>query len=99
MGLSNEYNLSLIREKMDIPVIVDAGIGTASDAARALELGCDAVLLNTAVSGAHDPVLMARAMALGVASGRAAFLAGRIPTRRFGRPSSPVDGRIDVQPS
>ncbi len=97
MGIQNPYNLSLIREKIEIPVIVDAGIGTPSDAAKAMELGADAILLNSAVSGAHDPVLMAEAMAFAVRAGRAGFLAGRIPTRRYARASSPTEGRISVE--
>lgn len=96
MGIQNPYNLSLIREKIEIPLIVDAGIGTPSDAARAMELGADAVLLNSAVSGAHDPVLMAEAMALAVRAGRFGYLAGRIPTRRYARASSPAEGTISV---
>lgn len=96
IGLANEYNLALIREKVDLPMIVDAGIGTASDATRALELGADAVLVNSAVSGAHDPVRMATAMASAVVAGREAWGAGRIPKRRYARASSPVEGIIDV---
>lgn len=94
MGLQNPYNLSIIREKIEIPLIVDAGIGTASDAARAMELGADGVLLNSAVSSAHDPVRMARAMRYAVEGGRHAYLAGRMPTRRYAKASSPASGVI-----
>ncbi len=94
MGIRNPYNLRIIREKIDIPVIVDAGIGTASDAALAMELGADAILLNSAVSGAHDPVAMARAMRLGIEAGRLARRAGRIPTRLYATASSPTEGMI-----
>ena len=96
MGIQNPYNLSLIREKLRIPLIVDAGIGITSDAARAMELGADAVLLNSAVSGAHHPVQMAEAMSLAVRAGRMAYLAGRIPTRRYAKASSPTEGIISV---
>jgi thiazole synthase len=91
-GILNRYNLDLIRARLTIPVLLDAGIGTASDAALAMEHGCDAVLLNTAVSKADDPVLMARAMRLGVEAGRAAFKAGRIPTKTLAEASSPLSG-------
>lgn len=95
MGLVNPYNLRLIREMIpDTPLIVDAGIGTASDAARAMELGYDGVLLNTAVAQAEHPAQMARAMKLAVDSGRLAYLAGRMPRRSYAQASSPTDGRI-----
>ena len=94
MGILNPWNLSLIIEQAKVPVIVDAGVGTASDAAIAMELGCDGVLMNTAIAGARDPVLMATAMRLGVEAGRAAFLAGRIPKRFSASPSSPVAGKV-----
>ena len=81
MGILNPWNLSLIIEQTQVPVIVDAGIGTASDAAIAMELGCDAVLLNSAIAHACNPVLMAQAMSLGVQAGRAAYLAGRMPKK------------------
>ncbi len=93
MGILNPWNLSLIIEQATVPVLVDAGVGTASDAAIAMELGCDGVLMNTAIAGARDPVLMARAMRLAVEAGRAAFLAGRIPKRFAASPSSPMAGR------
>jgi thiazole synthase len=94
MGIQNTYNLRIIREKIMIPVIVDAGIGTASDAALAMELGADGVLLNSAVSGAHHPVQMAHAMRHAIEGGRLAYLAGRIPTRLYARASSPTEGLI-----
>jgi len=78
-----------------VPIIVDAGVGTASDAAIAMELGCDGVLMNTAIAAAKDPVRMARAMKLAVEAGRAAFLAGRIPRKRHASASSPADGTIE----
>ena len=92
MGLRNPYNLRIIRERSAIPVIVDAGVGTASDAALALELGCDGILLNTAVAGARDPVKMARAMRLGIEAGRLAFEAGRIPRRLYAKRLDPGGG-------
>jgi thiazole synthase len=94
MGIRNPYNLRIIREKIEIPVIVDAGIGAASDAALAMELGADGVLLNSAVSGAHHPVMMARAMRQAIEGGRLSYLAGRIPTRLYARASSPTEGII-----
>jgi len=94
MGILNPWNLSLIIEQAKVPVLVDAGVGTASDAAIAMELGCDGVLMNTAIAGARDPVMMARAMRLGIDAGRAAYLAGRIPRRFAGSPSSPMAGRV-----
>jgi len=94
LGIQNPHNLRLIREAVKVPVIVDAGVGTASDVALAMELGCDGVLLNTAVAGAREPVRMARAMKLGVEAGREAFLAGRIPRKPYGSASSPLDGLV-----
>ena len=94
LGIQNRYNLLEIVENAKVPIIVDAGVGTASDAAIAMELGCDGVLMNTAIAGAKDPVLMAHAMKLAVQAGRAAFKAGRIPRKRFASASSPVDGLI-----
>ena len=94
LGIRNPHNLRLIRETVKVPVIVDAGVGTASDVAIAMELGCDGVLLNTAVAGAREPVRMARAMKLGVEAGREAFLAGRIPRKAYGSASSPLDGLV-----
>ena len=94
LGIQNKYNLIEIVESAKVPIIVDAGVGTASDAAIAMELGCDGVLMNTAIAGAKDPVLMAHAMKLAVEAGRAAFKAGRIPRKRFASASSPIDGLI-----
>ena len=94
LGIQNRYTLLEIIENAKVPIIVDAGVGTASDAAIAMELGCDGVLLNTAIAGAKDPVLMASAMRKAVEAGREAFLAGRIPRKRYASASSPVDGLI-----
>ncbi|HPG95619.1 MAG TPA: thiazole synthase, partial [Dokdonella sp.] len=94
LGIQNRYNLLEIVENAKVPVIVDAGVGTASDAAIAMELGCDGVLMNTAIAGARNPLLMADAMRLGVLAGRAAFRAGRIPRKRYASASSPIDGTI-----
>ena len=94
LGLQNPNNLAIIKEQARVPVIVDAGVGTASDAALAMELGVDAVLMNTAIAGAQDPVAMATAMRHAVIAGRLAFEAGRIPRKRYGSASSPMDGLI-----
>ena len=95
MGILNPWNLQLIRENAKVPVIVDAGVGTASDAAIAMELGCDGVLMNTAVAAARDPVLMAQAMRKAVEAGREAWLAGRIPKKLYSAaPSTPTAGII-----
>jgi thiazole synthase len=94
LGIRNPHNLELIRRGVRVPVIVDAGIGTASDAALAMELGCDAILLNTAIAEAKDPVRMARAMRWAIQAGREAYLAGRIPKTTHGRASSPLEGLI-----
>jgi thiazole synthase len=94
LGLQNPNNLLIIKEQARVPVIVDAGVGTASDAALAMELGADAVLMNTAIAGAQDPVAMATAMRHAVIAGRLAFEAGRIPRRRYASASSPMDGLI-----
>ncbi len=94
MGILNPWNLSLIIEQATVPVLVDAGVGTASDAAIAMELGCDGVLMNTAIAAAREPVRMARAMNLAVQAGREAYLAGRMPKRFAASPSSPREGRI-----
>lgn len=96
MGILNPWNLSLIIEQAKVPVLVDAGVGTASDAAIAMELGCDGVLMNSAIALAQDPVRMARAMKLGVQAGRDAFLAGRMPRRFAASPSSPLAGRVNA---
>jgi len=95
MGILNPWNVQLVIGAVDLPVIVDAGVGTASDAAIAMELGCDGVLMNTAVAAAKDPVMMAGAMKKAVEAGREAFLAGRMPKKFYSAaPSSPVDGKI-----
>ncbi len=94
LGVQNRWNLLEIVDNAKVPVLVDAGVGTASDAAIAMELGCDGVLMNTAIAAAGDPVRMARAMRRAIQAGRDAFLAGRIPRRRHGNASSPVDGLI-----
>ena len=94
LGIQNRWNLLEIVENAKVPVLVDAGVGTASDAAIAMELGCDGVLMNTAIAGAKDPVLMAHAMKLAVEAGRAAFRAGRIPRKRYASASSPLDGIV-----
>jgi thiazole synthase len=92
MGICNPYNISIIIERAGVPVILDAGVGTASDAALAMELGCDAVLCASAISRAHEPVAMARAVKLGVQAGRLAHGAGRIPRRRYAEASTPQEG-------
>jgi thiazole synthase len=95
MGILNPWNLQIIIDRVKVPVVVDAGVGTASDAAIAMELGCDAVLMNTAIAGAQNPVLMAEAMKQAVEAGRKAFLAGRMPKKAYAAsPSSPVRGLI-----
>ncbi|HXU72989.1 MAG TPA: thiazole synthase [Polyangia bacterium] len=95
LGIRNPYNLRIILESAKVPVIVDAGVGTASDAAVALELGCHAVLMNTGIAGAKDPVLMAEAMCLGVLAGRKAYLAGRMGKKLHAAASSPEHGLIE----
>lgn len=92
LGIRNPYNLRTIVENSSVPIIVDAGVGTASDAAIAMELGCDGVLMNTAVAEAKNPVLMASAMKKAIEAGREAFLAGRMPRRTYASASSPIDG-------
>lgn len=94
LGIQNVNNIRIIREFSKVPVIVDAGVGTASDAALAMELGADGVLMNTAIAGAKDPVAMAEAMKLAVRAGRLAYEAGRIPRRLYASASSPIDGLI-----
>lgn len=94
MGIRNPYNFRIIREELDVPMIVDAGVGTASDAALAMELGCDGVLLNSAIAGAKKPVDMARAFRLAVEAGRLAYHAGRIPKRLYANASSPLEGVV-----
>ena len=97
LGIQNANNIRLIKEQSRVPVIVDAGVGTASDATIAMELGADAVLMNTAIALAQDPVAMARAMRLGVEAGRLAFLAGRIPRKAYATASSPLEGVIGAR--
>lgn len=92
LGIRNPYNILTIVENANVPIIVDAGVGTASDAAIAMELGCDGVLMNTAVAAAKNPVLMASAMKKAIEAGREAYLAGRMPRKRFASASSPIDG-------
>jgi thiazole synthase len=92
LGIRNPANLRIIRETVEVPIVVDAGVGTASDAAVAMELGADAVLMNSGIAGAKDAVKMARAMKLGIEAGRLAYEAGRIPRRLYANASSPLDG-------
>jgi thiazole synthase len=94
LGIQNVNNLRIIRELARVPLVVDAGVGTASDAALAMELGADAVLMNTAIAGAQDPVAMAEAMKLAVRAGRLAYLSGRIPRKMYANASSPVEGLV-----
>ncbi|MDH3715453.1 MAG: thiazole synthase [Gammaproteobacteria bacterium] len=94
LGIQNRYNIIEIVENAGVPIIVDAGVGTASDAAIAMELGCDGVLMNTAVAAAENPLLMASAMRKAIEAGREAFLAGRMPRRRYASASSPLDGKF-----
>jgi thiazole synthase len=97
LGIRNPYNLRIILEQAKVPVIVDAGVGTASDAAIAMELGVTAVLMNTGIAGAKDPLMMAEAMRDGVRAGRLAFLAGRMPQKLYATASSPLSGLIDTR--
>lgn len=94
LGIQNPVQIRLMLEQVKVPLLVDAGVGTASDASVAMELGCDGVLMNTAIADAKDPVKMARAMKLGVESGRLAYLAGRMPKKKYADPSSPLAGLI-----
>jgi thiazole synthase len=94
LGIRNPHNIAIIIEQAKVPVIVDAGVGTASDAAVAMELGCDGVLMNTAVAGARDPIAMARAMRLAIEAGRLAYLAGRIERKLYATASSPITGLV-----
>ena len=96
LGIRNTANIRIILETVGVPVIVDAGVGTASDAAIAMELGCTAVLMNTGIAGAKDPIAMARAMRLAVEAGRLAYEAGRIERRLYAQASSPAEGKIEV---
>jgi thiazole synthase len=95
LGIRNPYNIRIILERAKVPIIVDAGVGTASDAAVAMELGCDGVLMNTAVAGAREPLLMAEAMREAVSAGRKAFRAGRIPRKLYANASSPLENLIE----
>jgi thiazole synthase len=92
LGIRNPYNIRFIVEAAKVPILVDAGVGTASDAAIAMELGCDGVLMNTAIAAAHNPIVMAGAMKKAIEAGREAYLAGRMPRKQYGSPSSPVGG-------
>lgn len=94
LGIQNKYNILEIVENANVPILVDAGVGTASDAAIAMELGCDGVLMNTAIAAAQNPILMAEAMKNAILAGRQAFLAGRMPRKRYANASSPIDGLI-----
>ena len=92
LGIQNRWNILSIIEEASVPILVDAGVGTASDAAIAMELGCDGVLMNTAIAGAREPIAMARAMRLAIEAGRLAYRAGRIPRKRYASASSPIEG-------
>ena len=94
LGIRNPYNLRIILETIKIPVVVDAGVGTASDAAIAMELGCDAVLMNTGIAGAKDPLKMAEAMKYAILAGRLAYKAGRMPMKLYASASTPLEGKI-----
>lgn len=96
LGIQNPLNVQIIVEQTTVPVLVDAGVGTASDAAIAMELGCDGVLMNTAIAEAQDPIRMARAMKLAIEAGREAFLAGRMPKRQYASASSPQTGLVTM---
>jgi thiazole synthase len=95
LGIRNPYNIKIIMETVKVPIIVDAGVGTASDAAIAMEMGCDAVLMNTAIASASEPILMAEAMNFAVKAGRLAFRAGRMPKKLYAQASSPIEGMIE----
>ncbi len=94
LGIRNPHNIHMILENANVPILVDAGVGTASDASIAMELGCDGVLMNTAIAAARDPIMMAYAMKLAIDSGRAAYLAGRMPRKLYASASSPLEGLI-----
>ena len=94
LGVQNPVTIRLIKEQSKVPVLVDAGVGTASDAVIAMELGCDGILMNTAIAAAKDPVKMAESMKLGVEAGRLSYLAGRMPRKQYADPSSPLAGLI-----
>ena len=95
LGLLNPYHIRVIKERLTVPIVVDAGVGTASDACVTMEQGVDGILMNTAIAEADDPVAMARAMGLAVEAGRGAYLAGRMPRREIAVPSSPTTGLLD----
>ncbi|MFQ5598246.1 MAG: thiazole synthase [Nitrospiria bacterium] len=95
LGIRNPFNIKIMMEGISVPIIVDAGVGTASDAAIAMELGCDGILMNTAIAGADNPILMAEAMRHSVTAGRLAYIAGRIPKKLYAQASSPLDGMIE----
>ncbi len=97
LGIRNPFNIVTILENAHVPILVDAGVGTASDAAIAMELGCDGVLMNTAIAAAKQPILMASAMKKGIEAGREAFLAGRMPRKRYGSASSPLEGLLEFK--
>ncbi len=99
MGIRNPYNIMIIRDMIDVPLIIDAGVGTASDASVAMELGCDGILLNSAIAGAQHPVMMATAIKLAVESGRLAYEAGRIPRKLYAKATSPLEGLISTSAS
>jgi thiazole synthase len=94
LGILNPHNINIIMEEAKVPVLVDAGVGTASDAALAMEMGCEAVLMNTAIAGAQNPILMASAMRKAIEAGREAYLAGRMPRNKYASASSPLAGTI-----
>jgi thiazole synthase len=95
LGIRNPHNIQIILEQAEVPIIVDAGVGTASDAAIAMELGCDGILINTAIANANYPIAMAKAMRKAVEAGRLAFLAGRMSKKRYANASSPLDNVIE----
>lgn len=94
LGIRNPYNIKIILESVDVPVVIDAGVGTASDVSAAMELGCDAVLVNTAIAGAKDPIMMAEALKHACIAGRLAYKAGRIPKKLYASASSPIEGML-----
>ena len=95
LGILNPHNIRIIMESANVPILVDAGVGTASDAAIAMEMGCEGVLMNTAIAAANNPILMASAMRKAIEAGREAFLAGRMPRKKYASASSPMDGIIE----
>lgn len=97
LGIQNRLNIEFIVDQAKVPVLVDAGVGIASDAATAMEIGCDGVLMNTAIAKAQNPILMAQSMKLAIEAGRLSYLAGRMPKKRYASPSSPVEGKIQMK--